>query len=299
MGLCAVAAVAALGTGHSQSSAATPSAGQVSAYQWPKVVLNFLVEPEKVNAVPVSFSDLKLLEDGSPQAIQSVAGPGSPVSLCILWDISASMRTKATYAHDAAVALVQHLPPGSEVAVVTFAEKSYLTVPFTAAASFDLHALDRIEIGHRTALRDALVTSEGYFAHSARYLRRAMVIISDGGDNVSMRGNHDVERSALVPGAPLLYLLGIFAPYALSPVERLAPLVLMPLHVHMSRDSDPSVLPARAEEFARFIDSQYAFTYTSNLSTGGKRLHKLEVKLNDPAAQIRIEALQGFYTPRQ
>lgn len=285
------------GVEYGQSTGDAASSPAVQAYRWPKVVFNFLAEPKKDRAGSISSSELTLLEDGRPQTVQSIAGPGSPVSLCILLDISGSMTSKAKYAHDAALALVQHLPAGSEVMVVTFAEESYLTVPMTPVASFDPHALDHLSVGHRTALYDSLITSEEFFAQYTHFPRRALVLIGDGGNSRSQHGFGDAKRAVQTAGGPFVYVLGSFDPYAATPEERQVPLDLESMHALMIRESDLQDLPKRAEEIARLIDSQYAFTYTSSRAIGDKRFHKLEIKLPASNRDAKIESLPGFFIP--
>ena len=100
---------------------------------WPEVILNVLVEGKNSLAVPSDGSSFQLFEDNHPQQVQELAGPGSPVSLCIQIDISSSMANRRTEIRDSAIALAKNLPPGSEVMISVFAEKSYLARPFTPA----------------------------------------------------------------------------------------------------------------------------------------------------------------------
>lgn len=288
-----------------RGQAAAPDAGAqvvptdsfaVKAFAWPRVVVNFLVESKKGLTAPVPVSSLEISEDGTPQKIELIAGPGTPVSLCLVIDLSGSMKTKRDVAVLAAKELIEHLPPGSEAAVMVFAEISYLAAPFTPAAIFDLGLFDHLEAIHRTALRDAVVFSEQYFAQSARFPRRALVLITDGGDNVSHHRVGDAARSMQMPASPFSYLLVIVDPFAPTPEERTGT-VYLPFLVAKSTVLEN--VTKGAAEISRCIDGQYALTYRSALTVHDKHLHKIKVRLAEPDPLVKIDSPPGYYIPSQ
>jgi hypothetical protein len=266
---------------------------------WPKVILNVLVDSKSTGAVPNPASSFQILEDRTPQRVEDISGPGSPVSLCLQIDISGSMLSRRNEVRDAAISLVKNLPPGSEVMVSVFAEKSYLAAPFTPAATIDLSFLNRLKFGHRTALDDSITISEPYFVHFARYPRRAYVLISDGYDNASAHGFGDVMRSVLTPGGPFMYVLGMFDPYAAIPQPdrpRIG-LLLSSARARIFMASEPSGSLKGAAAISNCIATQYALTYTSTLNTRANRLHKIEVKVPSADGHLKVESLPGYYIP--
>lgn len=267
------------------------------AFAWPQVIVNLLlVDSKKGMTAPVPVSSFEVAEDGRPQKIESIAGPGTPASLCLVIDLSGSMKTKKDAAVRAAKELIEALPPGSEVAVTVFAEMAYLVAPFTPAATFDLSLFDHLEAIHRTALNDAVVFSEQYFTEFARYPRRALVLITDGGDNVSRHHVRDTARFMQMPGSPFAYLLAIVDPFAPTPEER-AGTVYLPFVI--AKAAVPENLVKGAAAISKCIDSQYAFTYRSALTAQDKHLHKIVMKLAEPDPHIKIESLPGYYIPSQ
>lgn len=266
------------------------------AFAWPQVIVNLLVDSKKGMTAPVHVLSLEIAEDGRPQKIESIAGPETPVSLCLVIDLSGSMKTKKDVAASAAKELIEHLPPGSEVAVTAFAQMAYLAAPFTPAAAFDLGLFDHLEPMHRTALRDAVVFSEQYFAHFARNPRRALVLITDGGDNVSHHGVGDAARSMQMPTSPFAYLLVIVDPFAPTPEERMGT-VYLPFVIVKSAVLEN--VTKGAAEISRCIDGQYAFTYRSALTVHDKHLHKIKVRLAEPDPLVKIESPPGYYIPSQ
>jgi Ca-activated chloride channel family protein len=266
--------------------------------EWPQVILNVLVDAKKGATDPVPASSLEIIEDGTPQKIESIAGPGSPVSLCILIDVSGSMTSKQSDVRDAAAALVKGLPPDSEVTVSAFAEKSYLVLPFTRAEAVDLSLFGRLKFGHHTALNDSVIVAEQYFVKFARYPRRALVLITDGGENASEHGISDATHAMEAPTGPFVYVLEIFDPYAPTPEERWPVANFFPsTGVRIFRTSVAQDLPMGATEISQCIDRQYSLSYRSALTTPNKHLHKIQVRLPAPDPNIKIESLPGYYIP--
>jgi Ca-activated chloride channel family protein len=279
-------------------AASSEPVAPVAPAEWPQVILNVLVDLRKGATVPTTIAPLEIVEDGVPQKIESNAGPGTPVSLCLLIDVSGSMTTKQSEVRDAAAELVKNMPAGSEVMVSTFAEKSTLVLPFTPAAEVDFAVFGRPQQGQRTALNDAMVIAEPYFVHVARYPRRALVLITDGGDNASKHRTNDVIRSMEIPSGPFVYVLGVVDPYAPTPEERMS---LVDLETFSSagaiilKFSIAKDLSKGAAEISQCIDRQYALSYLSALTAPDKRLHKIEVRPSEPEPRIKIESLPGYY----
>jgi hypothetical protein len=265
------------------------------AGEWPRVTLNVLVDRKGPGTVPAVGAAFQVLEDRTPQQSSVVSGPGTPVSLCIQVDISGSMQEHRDQIHDAAVALLNGLPPGSEVMVVFFAEKSFLALPFTPVSAVAPHVFENLKFAHRTALYDSIVITERYFVNFAHYPRRAFVLITDGHENASSHSYSDAWSSMLMPGSPFVYVLGIFDPYA-PQVERNGQHLLASSNARIIEAPDGSQVLKRAGEICRYIDSQYALSYTS-LSSRDKRLHKIEVKIPQAEIQVKVESLPGYYIP--
>ena len=262
---------------------------------WPQVVFNVLIDTKKGVMYRIPVSSLEITEDGLPQKIESIAGSGSPVSLCLLIDVSGSMTSKQSEVRYAAAALVKSLPAGSEVMVSTFAEKSNLVLRFTPAAEVDPAVFARLQYGHRTALEDALVNTEPYFVRFASYPRRALVLITDRGENASKDHTGDEKHAMEMVGSPFAYVLEIIDPYAPVPEEDLAAMNHFPLGTHFAEMYGNEKMAVRAAEIAECIDRQYALSYRSALTAPDKRLHKIEVRLSDPDPRIKIESLPGYY----
>jgi len=278
-------------------TAAATGPAAASPAGWPQVILNVLVDLKKGGTVPVSISSLEIFEDGTQQKIESIAGPGTPISLCLEIDISGIMTSKKDQIAGAAKELVKSLPPGSEVMVSVFADKTYLAAPFTPAEDLDLSLFDHLKYGHRTALSDSIVSAEQYFVHSARYPRRALVIITGGYNNASTHGENEAARAMEAPGGPFVFALGLVDPYAPNPEGRAALQFLDSAGAHIVRVSPIDEISKSAADISQCIDRQYALSYRSALTARDNRLHKVEVKLPQADKRIKVESLPGYYIP--
>jgi Ca-activated chloride channel homolog len=279
--------------------AVATGATQAAPAEWPQVVLNVLVDAKKGATDPVNVSSLEILEDGTQQEIESTAGPGSPVSLCLAIDISGSMTSKREQIAAAAKELVKSLPLGSEVMVSVFADKAYLAEPFTPAEALDLSLFDRLKFGHRTAMSDAVVITEPYFVQFARYPRRALVIITGGYNNASTHGENEAVRAMEAPGSPFVYALGLVDPYAYAPNPEGRPALQFLDSAGAYIIPVPSIgeISKSAAHISQCIERQYALSYRSALAARDNRLHKVEVKLPQADKRIKVESLPGYYIP--
>jgi hypothetical protein len=282
--------------GANTPAVATDSTSTAPAEE-PVVILNVLIDLKKGTMAPISADALEILEDGAPQKVESVVGPGTPISLCLEIDISGSMTSKREQIAGAAKELVKSLPPGSEVMVSLFADKAYLAAPFTAAESLDLSLFDRLKFGHRTALSDSIVITEPYFVHFARYPRRALVIITGGYNNASTHGEDEAARAMETPGGPFVYALSLIDPYANAPNPEGWPAlqILDSAAGHVVRVSSIDEMSKSAADISQCVDRQYALSYRSALTARDNRLHKVEVKLPQADKRIKVESLPGYY----
>lgn len=265
---------------------------------WPQIDVNIFVLDRSGNPAPPTDShDFQLLQDGAPRTIQFVSGPESPISLALLIDTSGSTRQQFPYVVPAATALIDALPPDSEVAVVFFADQAYCDLPLTPVGSFNPKVWQHLEARGGTAFYDALFATETYFIGHAGHARRALVAITDGGDDASSLSFQQVTRILQTPGAPVLYILA--APpdprqNAARDQRNLRSLTSAAGGVVFRARSD-SDLPAVAARMSAVMRNQIALSYRAGDADRDGRRHRLEVRL--PTKGSAIYGLPGFYAP--
>ena len=249
--------------------------------------------------------DFRIYEDGSKQEITYFATDDAPISIGLLFDSSGSMRNKKKNSSEAAAAFFRTANLDDEFFLIEFDERPRLAVPFTKDIGLLSHEINHSRPFGRTALFDAIQMALGLMKN-AHHDRKALVIVSDGGDNRS-RHTFSAIRSAILEADVQLYSMGIFDPEGVkpgSPEESKGPELLDQLaEISGGRNFPISKLENLAEvsgQIGQLLRNQYLLGYNpSNVSRDGLyRGIKLDVVAPvDTAA--RVQYRKGYYAPRQ
>lgn len=144
-------------------------------------------------------NDFQILEDGEVQRIVSCERERIPISFVILADLSSSMENKISFVQQAALALVDapdNQDESDEYSLFGVETHARRLMPFNA---------DREDLEHRipwlisatngsTALFDGIYLGIRTAQREAANKHRAIIIISDGGDNHSRYRLPDVKQ---------------------------------------------------------------------------------------------------------
>jgi len=154
-----------------------------------------------------------VFEDGKPQVITQFANVDIPVTVGIIIDESGSMRTKKAEVITAAMGFLSASNPQDEIFVLNFNEKVSHGLPDTMLFSDNYEQLraalwNGVPQG-RTALYDAIVAGLKQLDMGRRD-KKTLVVISDGGDNVSTSTLKDVMNLVLKSVATI-YTIGIYS----------------------------------------------------------------------------------------
>jgi len=137
----------------------------------------------------------RLFDDRVPQQIVYFSNEDVPCSVGLLFDGSGSMSDKISKSRLAAQAFLESANPDDEVFLMTFADRPSMKVDFTSnfAAIQDRLLFANAKGG--TALNDAvyLALERMWSAHNPR---KALLVVSDGGDNHSRYSQRDLEAFA-------------------------------------------------------------------------------------------------------
>jgi len=202
-------AVLSLQTGFAQSSSdkvhiLPPSSPDRKAGQ--RAFLKANVDLVLVNVTVTDFkdrvvsnlraSDFSVLDDKYRQQIRYFSSEDVPFSLVVVLDSSGSMRNKFEQARSAATEFFQCSNPLDEFALIAFADRPRVLAEPDGSLSEIEPALSRVQPGGETALWDAVYLGLQRL-RSARYTRKALLLISVGGDNHS--GYSQREIKSLLP----------------------------------------------------------------------------------------------------
>ena len=193
--------------------------------------------------------------------------------------------------------------PEDEFFVIGFNDRPELIEDFTSSVEDIQARLATVRSGHRTALLDAI-----YFGvakmKDARHERKALLVVSDGGDNSSRYTEGEV-RSQVRESDTEIYSIGIFDPYAPTPEERNGPQLLDDLSEEtggrLFRVDDIAEMGDIAEKISTELRNQYVIGYRPRDLIRDGKWRKVKVKVNPPQGlpPLTVHARTGYYAPLQ
>src|SRR5262249_17006148 len=134
----------------------------------------------------------RIWDEKNEQVISHFASEDLPVSIGLVFDSSGSMGTKLAESRAAVAEFLKTANPEDEFSLVTFNDREHLVIGFTNQAGDIQDKMLFIASKGRTALLDAIVLSMNEMRH-AKHTRKAILIISDGGDNNSRYTTREVK----------------------------------------------------------------------------------------------------------
>jgi Ca-activated chloride channel homolog len=253
----------------------------------------------------LSQDNFRVSEDGVEQKITYFAKDDAPISIGVLLDTSGSMRNKMHRSAEAAATFFQTANPQDEFFLIEFSDRPRLTVPFTNDPDELYRRVVHARPFGRTSLLDA-VHMASIQMKQARNSRKAILIVSDGGDNRSRFTPRQVQEDVLESDMQT-YAIGIFEPVStrkLSTEELRGPDLLEELAEATGgrhyRVDDIDQLASVAARVSTDLRNQYLLGYPStNVKRDGKyRQVKVTVTANGPA-KLRPYYRRGYYAPLQ
>jgi Ca-activated chloride channel family protein len=248
--------------------------------------------------------NFRVFEDSVEQEVLTFSSEDVPISIGVIFDFSGSMANKIGKAREAALQFFKTANPADEFFLVTFNERAELTSTFTNSVE-DLQSRMLLTAPKgRTALLDAIYLglSQMRGAHNAK---RALLILSDGGDNHSRYSENDIKR--LVKEADTqLYAIGIFDPLNYrnrSPEELNGPSLLSDITDltggRVFAVENLNELPDIATKIGMELRNQYVLGYKPSNKVHDARWRKIKVKMRAPRGlpPLSVFARTGYYAP--
>lgn len=260
--------------------------------------------------VPVEVSDqlnrpvsglgkenFRVFDDGVEQQITAFAMEDEPVAICLVIDLSDSMSRTQRATAEAAQNFFRTANPGDRFCLVTLSTKAELAVPLTDHPAVLEKELMSMKTGGATALLDGIHLAMQE-VRKAGTLRKALVIISDGGEN-SSRYTLSEARDAVRESDTLIYALGRWGT-AENSLFRFREVLRV-----LTQDSGGLLINGTPRQFAEKIvtdlRNRYLLGFSPTDATRDGRLHRLEVKLAPPNGlpQLRAHWKTGYYAATQ
>lgn len=243
----------------------------------------------------------QVYEGEEAQQIRYFSTEDAPISIGVLLDLSKSMSNKIDEAREALGEFFQTANPEDDYFVITFSDRPEVLADTTqSVGTIRAKLADAAPAGH-TALLDAIYLGLNKAKHS-RYKRRALLIISDGGDNCSRYRSREI-KSLVQESDVEIYAIGIFDSIFKTPEEwagkRLLTEITEATGGHTVTLGNPRQLPEIAAAISLELRSQYVLGYQPSNSARDGSWRKIKVKLSPSATPNpgQVYAKRGYLAP--
>ena len=248
--------------------------------------------------------NFRIFENNVEQEIQYFSSEDVPISIGVIFDTSGSMTNKVGKAKEAALQFFKTANPQDEFFLVGFNERAELMSAFTDSVEDLQSRLLSASARGRTALLDAIYLGLSEM-RTARNSKRALLIISDGGDNHSRYNENDIKRLVREAGTQL-YSVGIFDPLDYrnrTPEELNGPSLLSEVTEltggRAFEVDNVNELPDISAKIGAELRNQYILGYHPSHKSHDARWRKIKVKLRAPKGlpPLSVYAKTGYYAP--
>jgi len=262
--------------------------------------------------VPVSVNDplnrpvsglekenFRIFDDKVEQTITQFAMDDEPVAVGLVFDTSGSMGDKLHRSRMAAKEFFRTANPEDEFFLVEFDNSPRLEVPLTAETGRIESQLIFSRSKGSTALLDAIYLALHEMKKSKRN-KKALLIISDGGDNHSRYTLVEV-RNVVRESDVLIYAIGVFGG-GTTMEEAGGPSLLS--HIAESTggrlyEANPVELPDIALKIGIDLRNRYVLGFAPTNQVRDGRYHSVQVSVVPPRGlpKLRAHWRVGYYAP--
>jgi Ca-activated chloride channel homolog len=246
--------------------------------------------------------NFRVFEDGVEQEIIRFSSEDVPVSIGVIFDMSGSMADKIDKSREAAVQFFRTANPQDEFFLVNFNDRAQLISSFTASVDDLQNRLMYTGAKGMTALYDGvyLGLSQMRGAHNTK---KALLIISDGGDNHSRYSETEIRKFVREADVQI-YAIGLFEPDGgPTPEERGGPSLLADMTMMTGGRAftvrNLNELPDIASKISMELRNQYVLGYRPSGKAHDGKWRKIKVKLHPPQGlpPLTVSAKSGYFAP--
>jgi len=241
-----------------------------------------------------------VFDDKVEQKIISFSMEDDPIAVGLVFDISGSMGADLREMRHAASQFFKTSNPGDEFCLVELSNSAEVAVPLTQNAADVDYKLMFSKGGGSTALLDGVYLGLNEVRKS-KNMRKALVIISDGGENHSRYTPGEV-KNAIVESDVLIYAIGTFGNGMGSNYSD------QELLRSLTEQTGGRMFPGVGMSLGDFADkividlrNRYMLGYTPTDGKRDGRYHHIGVKLEPPRGLPKLQAhwRTGYYAPSE
>jgi Ca-activated chloride channel homolog len=238
-------------------------------------------------------SDVEVLEDGEPQALDVMSQQRDPALFAMLVDSSQSMAMRIDAVRATAARLLDALDADDHVVVAPFSRTITSVTGPTTDRSTVLDALRTIRPSGGTAILDALAEAAGTLAVGER--RRAIVLITDGYDEHSQSA-FEAAVGSLRKSQITLYVVGLGGVAGISlKGEHLLSQLASETGGRAWFPRDERQLALAYSTIASEVRHRYLLAYTPQNQLRDGSWRTISVNVRQP--ELKVRARKGYTAP--
>jgi len=291
----------------SKPGASDPAANGTFRAETNLVLLSVSVtDPKKGPVTGLEKENFKVFENKVEQRVVHLSHQDEPIAVGLVFDTSGSMRKKIDKSRMAVADFLKTTNPEDEFFLVEFDNQAHLAVPYTSNTRQIEYQLRAASPHGRTALLDAIYLALQQLHRSSKP-RKALIIVSDGGDNCSRYTKEEV-RNLVYESDVLIYAMGVFSSLGvnrLSPEEAGGPDLLEDITTetggHLYTVENIDKLPEAAQKIGIELRNYYVLAYVPATVHRDGKYHKVQVKVAPPTGEhaLRVAWRPGYYAPTE
>ncbi len=289
---------------------ATPSKPGITSNANPasiRVNVNMTLVPVTVmdrlghNVTGLARENFRVIDGTAPRPIVTFGQQDAPIAVGLVFDCSRSMTDKFKTAGEAPTALYARLNPEDESFLVTVSSRPELKQDFTSSFADIRNALLFTHPNGTTSLLDGVYMALAHLKKSTKP-RKALIIVSDGGDNdsrytlnelASIAAEADVEIFSICLYANPKTLEEADGPALLGKLSQVTGgVTFMITDVNDMRDA--------MSRIGVTLHNQYVLGYypPDDAPSGKYRKIKVQVVLPPGVPKIQVYARAGYFVPQ-
>ena len=250
--------------------------------------------------------NFRVFEDKAEQKLIQFSSEDAPLAIGIVFDCSGSMSNKLEKSRQAVAQFFRTANPEDEFFLIEFNDNPVLVYGFTKSTEEIQNKLTFTQSKGKTALLDGIymALNEMKKAHNQR---KALLVISDGGDNNSRYTEGEIKNRVREADVQV-YGIGIYEPVSSRgrTAEELAGPGLLSELAEQTGGRQFAVenlneLPDIAAKIGIELRNQYVLFYSPTNRERDGKYRRVQVKLVQPRGLPPLRAFwrTGYYAPAQ
>ena len=238
--------------------------------------------------------DFLIMEDGVPQELAFFTSEGTPVTVLVLLDSSASVRSNLKDVQNAANRFIDRLPRGDVARIGFFHNRVVFGPRFTDNMNEHVAMINQMRPQRSTHLYDGLLASLREL--STVQDRKALLVFTDGDDEGSETSMEDALEAARRSQVSIyaVGLLGWSAAGGMDINEGLLSQVAEFTGGRAFYPTDEKDMRTAFDTIAEELHRQYRMAYFPPTSEGETEWHDIEVTMTSRRG-LDVRTRQGYY----